>query len=50
MFSSNKITKDENYDPQVLLEECNEIEKKKKKMIRDIIDNLESSYDDSDEE
>ena len=24
--------------------------KKKKKMIRDIIDNLESSYDDSDEE
>ena len=48
MFSSNKITKDENYDPQVLLEECNEIEKKK--MIRDIIDNLESSYDDSDEE
>ena len=26
------------------------LKKKKKKMIRDIIDNLESSYDDSDEE
>ena len=41
------LKKYENYYPQVFLKKCKFIEKK---MIRYIIDNLESSSDDSDEE
>ena len=40
------LKKDENYYPQVFLKECKYI---KKKVIRHIIDDLESSSDDSDD-
>ena len=40
------LKKDENYFPQVFLKECKCIEKK---VIRHIIDYIESFYDDSDE-
>ena len=39
------LKKDENYNPQVLLKECKYIGKK---IIRHVIDDLESSFDDSD--
>ena len=38
------VKKDENYYPQVFLKECKYIEKK---LVRQIIDDLESSFDDS---
>ena len=41
------LNKDGNYYPQVFLKECKHIQKK---VIRHIIDDLESSSDDSDEE
>ena len=41
------LEKDENYYLEVFLKECKYI---KKKAIRHIIDDLESSFDDSDEE
>ena len=41
------LKKDENYYPQLFLKECKYI---KKKVTRHIIDDLESSSDDSDEE
>ena len=41
------LKKDENYYPQVFLKECKYIEKK---VVRHIIDDLENSSDNSDEE
>ena len=41
------LNKDGNYSPQVFLKECKYI---KKKVIRNIIEDLESSFDDSEEE
>ena len=43
----SSLKKDKNYYPQVFLKECKCIEKK---VVRHIIDVLESSSDDSDEE
>ena len=40
------LKKDENYYPQVFLKECKYIDKK---VIRHIIDDLETSFDDSDD-
>ena len=40
------LRKDDNYYPQVFLKECNYIEKK---VVRHIIDDFESSSDDSDD-
>ena len=40
------VKKDENYYPQVFLKECKYIEKK---LVRQIIDDSESSFDDSDD-
>ena len=41
------LKKDDNYYPKVFLKECNYIEKK---VVKHIIDDLESSSDDFDEE
>ena len=45
--SESALKNDENYYPKVFLKECTYI---KKKEVRHIIDDLESSSDDSDEE
>ena len=42
----SSLKKDDNYYPQVFLKECNYIEKK---VVRHIIDDLESSSDESDD-
>ena len=47
MSLDSVLNKDENYYLQVFLKECKYMEKK---VIRHIIDDLESSTDDSDEE
>ena len=47
MSLDSVLNKDENYYLQVFLKECKYMEKK---VIRHIIDDLESSSDDSDEE
>ena len=43
------LIKEKNYYPQVLLKECSYTEKEKK-MIRNITDDMDTSFNDSDEE